>query len=109
MNEGEWINEFLQEKVCLMLYFLVVGDVVVLFEGIFLLVKLLCGILFDYLVNFWYKIMKKDKKLVEGLIEVVIGYIFGLKNTLIDGFCGLFFVCEGIVFMWDGNWLLCVE
>ena len=78
-------------------------------ESLLVLNKVLSGVEVSTPIENGISISEENKKLMDGLLDAVIGYWPALGNTTIDGFRGNWLVRDGVLTEQEDRWELKVE
>lgn len=108
VEDGQFVRESTPHRAVHLLHFLAAGEEE-LPEYMAPLLKVLCGIPLDKVLDTSIALSKEEKAESELLLEVVIGYAPILKSMSPDGFRGTFLLRDGILSSREDHWLVRVE
>lgn len=108
LENGKFLSRDKQEMAVLLLQFLMMHEPP-LNEHHLPLNKILCGLDVSHPIRTDIQINKKDRKIINGLIEAVIGYWSAIGHSTIEGFQGSWLWRKGKLEQKEEYWELKVE
>lgn len=108
-NDDVWIDKESQHKAVLLTQYLITGQEI-FFENELILNKLICGFPIESVINIKQKISKKEKRICNDLLLVVLEYWSVMKNSSVEALRETFLQRAGKLSLSEANsWELWVE